>query len=79
MTPRLQAFAVVRLSDILSRDYGERVTVSLYVEEFRATFARPASAAAFAEAHKLKTRGALVVCLTHALIKKILDGEKTRV
>lgn len=76
MTPRLQAFAVVRLSDRLSSDYGERVAVSLWIEEFRATFARPESAAAFAEAHKLKTRGALVVCLTHAVIKNLMEGKK---
>jgi hypothetical protein len=72
ISARLQAFAVARISGILSARYGELVAVSIYCEEFRATFARPTTAAAFAAAHKRATWGNLTVCLTHPVIKKII-------
>lgn len=73
IAPRLASFAVRRLSYLLSRDYGQRVTVSYYCEEFRAQFTVVFSANLFAKKHNLATRPGAVVCLSHAVVSNLIQ------
>ena len=61
-----------RLSDILSRDYCERVTVSSFCDEYRATFSTGQAAESFAARFNgLKRRAGGVVILKHSTVRQL--------